>query len=101
MARRAHGQFLEARPTALELVQAASGLGEDSNERAAALVAIADLRSHRSETAGVLGDLDTLEVEASTSFAPTKDIRAAQSEVEQILSAQDAALLELWGEIAR
>lgn len=85
-------RFADARPGAIRLVRQAASAGIDSDIRARALVAVADLRSLHGETALVLADLDRLEAEAASAVAPIADIRAAQAEVAAITRDQDRAI---------
>jgi hypothetical protein len=68
----------------------------ESNTRAAALVALADLRSRRGATSSVLADLDLLSAEAATTLTPDPALTAAQSEVTALLVREDEALAQLW-----
>lgn len=98
-ARSMHARFLAARPQAAALVDAARGRGPESDNRAQALIAMADLTSLHSETAIALADLDRMEVEAATEFAPVEAIRSAQVQVKKLVSDQDLILEALWSEI--
>jgi hypothetical protein len=91
-ARQSHERFLARRPDAADLAQAAAGRGNESDIRARALVALADLTSMRGETAIALADLDRLEVEAATVFAPAGEVAEAQSYVARLVGEQDQAL---------
>jgi len=94
-----HQAFITARPAASGLVRSARGSGAESDARARALVALADLASKRSETAIPMGDLDLLAAEARTTFAPHEEIVAARALVAGLVSQQDRALAELWAEM--
>ncbi len=94
-----HARFLDARPQAAALVDAARGSGPESDNRAKALIAMADLTSLHSETAITLAELDRMEVEAATEFASVDTIRSAQIEVKKLVSDQDLILDALWSEI--
>lgn len=94
-----HARFLDARPQAAALVDAARGSGPESDNRAKALIAMADLTSLHSETAIALAELDRMEVEAATEFASVDTIRSAQIEVKKLVSDQDLILDALWSEI--
>lgn len=99
---RAYGlqrQFDTAEPGAQVFVRAAQVDGALDGARSRALVAVAELTSLRGQTALILSDLDQLEIEASTRFAPTETIRAAQADVATIISAQDAAIDALGEEL--
>ena len=66
-----------------------------------ALAAIAQLRILRGETALSLAQLDQLERESATTFAPVGEIESAQMQVQQWLSAQDAALVAIGRSLVR
>ncbi len=91
-AQAAHARFLAALPGARNLVAAASGAGIDSNTRQRALLALADLTSLRSDTTRSLASLDRLEAEARTGFAPAAAIARAQTEIVEMVEAEDSAL---------
>lgn len=92
----AHTRFTGQEPAAARLAQAAAGRSIESDRRAAALVAMADLAVQRGATSAVLADLDQLAVEASISFAPGAEIDAARAEVLALVARQDAAIARLW-----
>ena len=94
-----HRAFVAARPTANGLVRGARGSSAESNARARALIALADLTSKRSDTAIPLGDLDLLVAEAQTTLAPHEDIVAARTLVADLVRQQDSTLAELWAEM--
>ena len=94
-----HARFLGARPQAAALVDAARGSEPESDNRAKALIAMANLTSLHSETAIALAELDRMEVEAATQFAPVDAIRSAQVEVKKLVTDQDTILDALWSEI--
>ncbi|MFU7527939.1 hypothetical protein [Qipengyuania sp. ASV99] len=91
-ARAVHQQFIARQPDALRRAQAARGLGMDDNRRAAAEIALSDLKSLHGQTALSLSDLDRLEFESASTFAATNDINAAQALVGEILSRQTALM---------
>lgn len=92
----AHAAFMASERQAAPLARAAVGQTMESNARAAALVALADLRSKRGTTATVLADLDLLNAEAATALAPDPALAAVQSEVVALLVREDEALAQLW-----
>ncbi len=92
----AHAAFSAQERAAAPLARAAVGQTMESNDRAAALVALADLRSKRGETARVLADLDLLKAEAAIALAPDPALTAVQSEVVALLVREDEALAQLW-----
>ncbi|MGB3807138.1 MAG: hypothetical protein WA936_08060 [Erythrobacter sp.] len=87
-----NSRFESARPAVLRLARNASGAGPESEARARALVAIADLTSLHGRTSLALADIDRLEAEARTRFAPIEPIEEAQALVAQWVAAQDEAL---------
>jgi len=97
----AHTRFTGREPAAGQLARAAAGRSIESDRRAAALVAMADLTAQRGATSAVLADLDELAVEASISFAPGPQIDAARTEVLALVARQDAAIARLWETIGQ
>jgi len=91
-ARSVHQQFIARQPAALRRAQAARGLGMDDNRRAAAEIALADLKSLHGQTTLSLSDLDRLEFESASTFTVTTDINAAQELLREILSRQSALM---------
>jgi|GEM_PF-352906 len=100
-AKQANAEFFSQSDEVGALVAASRGTGRESDARARALVAVASLTSLRGQTAGALGQLDTLEAQAATRFAETVAIRDAQATVLRMLSAQDQILDSLAGVDAR
>lgn len=92
----AHAAFSAQERAAAPLARAAVGQTMESNARAAALVALADLRSKRGATAGVLADLDLLNAEAATALSPDPGLAAVRSEVLALVVREDEALAQLW-----
>lgn len=92
----AHAAFSGKEATALRLARAATGQSIESNARAAALVAMAELASARGTTATVLAELDDLAARSATTFAPTQGIDAARAQVTAMVAAEDAAMAKLW-----
>lgn len=92
----AHAAFMASERQAAPLARAAVGQTMESNARAAALVALADLRSKRGATAAVLADLDLLNAEAATALAPDPALSAVRSEVLALVVREDEALAQLW-----
>ena len=97
----AQQQFEEARPGAERLARSARGAGAESDTRARALVAVAELTSLRGETALVLARLDALKVEALTTFAPAEAITSGQTSTANLLRQQDEVLDSLSEMLAR
>jgi len=96
-ARSAHSDFASAAPSARASVNAAAGLGPESNVWAVAQVALADLDSHRSLAAIALADLDLLFANATLEFSERARIDAAREEVIALLAEEDAVLADLRG----
>lgn len=94
-----HRAFLAAQSSTSRLVSGARGTGADSDARAQALVALADLTSKRSNTAIALADIDLLAAKGSTEFASSSDLSAAQTLVVDLVDQQDRALARLWGQL--
>lgn len=95
-AMRAHAAFLTQETATAPLARAAAGQSIDTNARAAALVAMAELTSQRSATAAVLADLDLLVAEAATALFPDPALMATQAEVAALLAREDAGIARLW-----
>ena len=95
----AHQQFEARGPATLSLVQEAGADLANEDARSRALVAMAGLRTLHGQTVGALANLDQLEIEAASVFAPVEDIRLAQSRIAQIVSEQDAVLAILAAEM--
>lgn len=91
----AHAAFVKQQAAAAPLVRTGAGQSVESNARAAALVALADLRSKRSATAVVLADLDILNADTVTALAPDPALAAAQAEVATLVASEDEALAQL------
>lgn len=97
----AQGQFARIEPDAARLARAATGQGVESNTRAAALVAMADLAAQRGATSAVLAELELLEADSAATFAPTNEIVSAQTRVAGLVAGQDAAMARLWEVLGR
>ncbi len=82
---------------AAALARAAAGQPAESNARAAALVALAELDTQRGRTATALAALDSLAAEAAGALSPDPALTAAQSEVAATLARQDETIARLWG----
>lgn len=82
---------------AARLARAAAGQPFESDARAAAFVALADLDSKRAATAGTLATLDALAAEAAGALSPDPAVVAAQGDVAALLARQDAAIARIWG----
>lgn len=92
----AHAAFLAHVPATDRLARAAAGQSFETNARAAALVAMADLSAKRGATSAVLADLDFLAVEAAITLAPDPALSAVQTEVAALLAREDAGIAQLW-----
>lgn len=95
-AQNAHAAFLTQESAAAPLARAAAGQSIETNARAAAMVAMADLSSKRGATSAVLADLDLLSVEAATALAADPALSATQTEVAELLAREDAGIARLW-----
>lgn len=89
--------FSAREAAAARLARAAAGQPFESDARAAAIVALADLDSKRAATAGALATLDGLAAEAAGALSPDPAVVAAQGEVAALLARQDAAIARIWG----
>jgi hypothetical protein len=92
----AHGAFTRQQPAAAQLARAAAGQPVESNARARALVAMADLAARRGATSAVLAELDALVANSAASLAPAQDIETARAQVLAQVEGQDAAMARLW-----
>jgi hypothetical protein len=97
----AHAAFANKERGAAELVARARRQGPDSTERAAALVALADLAAQRSATFVPLSELDRMGAASAADFGDTAPITAAQAAVLALVQQQDASLDALWGELGQ
>lgn len=95
-----HAAFLRQESAAERLARAAAGQSVETNVRAAALVAMAELSSRRGATSAVLADLDLLAVDAATALAPDPALTAVQAEVAALLVREDAGIARLWEAMA-
>lgn len=93
---RAHAAFLEQEPATQRIARAAAGRSVETNARAAALVAMADLSAKRGATSAVLADLDLLAADAATGLVPAPELIAVQTEVAALIAREDAAIARLW-----
>jgi hypothetical protein len=92
----ADAAFTREQPAAAQLARAATGQLVESNARARALVAMADLAARRGTTTAVLADLDRLAADSAVTFAPAQDIEAARTQVAALVVGQDLAMQRLW-----
>jgi hypothetical protein len=88
--------FARQQPAAAALARTAAGQSVESDARARALVAMADLAARRGATAAVLADLDRLVADSAVIFAPTEEVEAARTRVLALVEGQDAAMARLW-----
>lgn len=91
-----HAAFLRAEPRAQSLARAAAGQPFESNERAAAMVALADLDAQHGATSAALAEIDSLAAEAAAALAADPVLAAAQAEIAALLARQDAGIARLW-----
>jgi hypothetical protein len=97
----ADGAFARQRPAAERLAQSAAGQPVESNVRAAALVAMADLAAKRGAASAVLADLDQLAAQSAIAFAPEHEIELARDKVATLVAGQDAVIARLWKEMGQ
>jgi hypothetical protein len=91
-----HTAFLDSEPRAERLVRAASGQAFESNARAAALVALADLDAQRGTTLMALAEIDALTAEAGTNLAADQALDEAQNEIAALIAREDTVIARLW-----
>jgi hypothetical protein len=91
-----HAAFLQGEPRAQALARAAAGQPFESNARAAAIVALADLDAQHGATAAALAEIDALAAEAAVALAADPALAAAQAEIAALLARQDASIARLW-----
>lgn len=92
----AHADFVAQEPSAARLARAAAGQPIESNARAAALVALADLDAKRAVTASTLAAVDALAAEAAGALAADPALGAVQGEIAALLANEDEAIARLW-----
>jgi hypothetical protein len=93
----ADAEFARQQTAAAQLARAAAGQSVESNARARALVAMADLAAKRGATSAVLADLDGLAANSAVTFAPAQEVEAARAQVLGLVTSQEAAMERLWG----
>lgn len=91
-----HAGFARQEKIAARLARTAAGQSIESEARAAALVAMADLASQRAGILAVLAELDLLAAEAATTFAPVAEIDTARQTIAALVGSEDAAVTRLW-----
>lgn len=97
----ANEAFTRQQPAAAGLARAARGQPVESDARARALVAMADLAARRGATSAVLADLDRLAADSAVSFAPAQEIEATRARVLALVEGQDAAMARLWEDMGQ
>ena len=97
----ANDAFTRQQPAAAGLARAARGQPVESDARARALVAMADLAARRGATTAVLAELDRLVADSAVSFAPAQDIAATRGRVLALVEGQDAAMARLWEDMGQ
>ena len=93
----ADAEFARQQTAAAQFARAAAGQSVESNARARALVAMADLAAKRGATSAVLADLDGLAANSAVTFAPAQEVEAARAQVLGLVTSQEAAMERLWG----
>lgn len=91
--------FQRLAPGATASAQAARGAAVASDRWADAQIAVAQLDSQRSKTAGALADLDLLYADRAVALESRDEIDRLRRDVVAILAAQDAVLARLKGMI--
>lgn len=97
----AFADFARQQASTAALVGRARGQSAESDARARALVALADLSSRRSATFVHLGDLDLLAAESALAFGAGGEVQAARGAVLAMVEQQDRALATLWTEMGQ
>jgi hypothetical protein len=92
----AHAAFIAQEAEATRLARAAAGQPFESDARASALVAMADLDARRAATAGTLATIDTLAAEAAGALAADPALDAVQTEIAALLAREDDTIARLW-----
>ena len=100
-AKNSHTRFVDTAPATRITITAAQGTGSDSNDWAAAQIALADLESHRSDTAIALAELDLLYAQSTLRFEQRQAIAAAIVVVEELVAEEDLVLSQLRAAIAQ
>lgn len=93
----ADSAFITRADEAARLARAAAGQPFESNARAAAIIALAELDTQRGKTAGALAALDSLAAEAAGALSPDPALAQAQGDIAATLARQDASIARLWG----
>ena len=88
----AHKKFTDYQPEAARLINAARGLGNESDNRAKALIALAVLQGHHSAAVMARSRLDELTVEEAIEFGQPFTADLGQAKVEDMLTEQAATL---------
>lgn len=92
----AHTAFVAKESEAARLARGASGQPFESNARASALVALADLDAKRAATASTLAAIDALAAEAAGALVADPALGAVQTEVAALLAREDETIARLW-----
>jgi hypothetical protein len=92
----AHADFVSQQARTEPLARAARGLPVESDVRARALVAMADLASKRGATSAVLADLDALAVGDATRLESDPAVEAARTRIAALVASEDAGIAQLW-----
>jgi len=95
LASAAHDNFMQLSGEAERLAVAAIDSDPDSNDWAAAQVALAQLESQRSQAAISLGSLDLLYADASLGFTERQQIDAVRDQVLDLVRQEDEVLAQL------
>lgn len=91
-----HAAFVAQGNEAARLARSAAGQPFESNARAAAIVALADLDTKRAATASTLATIDALTAEAAGALAADPALEAAQTQIAALLANEDDTIARLW-----
>lgn len=91
-ANQAHRNFLDSVSATERLLDAARGMGPESNAWAEAQIALSVLETRRTLLATRLADLDLLMADASLAYEQLGEIEAARSAVEALTAEEDRIL---------
>ena len=100
-AKTSHARFVDTAPATRSTIAAVKGTDSDSNDWAAAQIALADLESHRSDTAIALAELDLLYAQSTLRFEQRQAIAAAIVVVEELVAEEDLVLTQIRSAIAQ
>ena len=91
-----HAAFVAQETEAARLARGAASQSFETNARAAALVAMADLDAKRAATATTLAEIDALAAAAAGALVADPALGALQTEVAALLAREDETIARLW-----